>query len=149
MGKGATERGFSLRAMGIAAWLMLMVAGQTLAVVYQTGRLWPFNPISVYEAFSSDRAISNEAYLVGPDGEIRVPATGLADHRIVLRFVGAVYRASTKKDRDHIAGLFFDYVRGRSSGAFRYTGLRMYRRSWDLERARAVESQLLAEYSKP
>jgi hypothetical protein len=144
--QGCTNR---RRTIAIAAVLMAIAAAQGLSLLMRTNQLWPFNSVAVYYNYADkNRAASNEVFLVDANGETRIAATGLADRNLSQRFISALERAKSKPERDRVAKLFFDFANGRATAPFRFTGLRMYRKDWDLAKGRVVESVLLAEYLK-
>lgn len=138
------------RAAGIGAWLFVFALAQVLAVVAHTNQLWPFNAIAVYYDYSDgNSATATEVVLVGANGETNIAATGLGNRNLSHRFSAAVDRADSQQARNRIAALYFELAKGRAKSAFRFTGLRIYRKQWDLDQRRIVRSVLLAEYLYP
>jgi hypothetical protein len=142
-----TGRMLQLRMIVVGAWILLVVAAQATSLVFNTGRLWPFNSIPVfYKLSNTNDSFSNEVYLVGPEGETNVVATGIADRHLTLSFIHWLDRAQSKRESDHVAELYFSYAKRRISGPFPYFGLRIYRRNWDLNQGKITKSVLRAEY---
>jgi hypothetical protein len=135
------------RAIGVIAWIALVILGQAVSLAFHTSRLWPFNSIPVYHNFlASTASAALEVYLLSAEGEISLASTGLADRHISLAFSSALDRTSSKIDSDHIAKLYFDYAKARAKGPFPYNGLRIYRRVRSLDRGQIVESRLRGEH---
>tara|TARA_Y100000815_G_scaffold273363_1_gene304436 strand:- start:286 stop:687 length:402 start_codon:yes stop_codon:yes gene_type:complete len=124
--------------------LLFLVAGQFLACLFSTQKLWPFNPILVYVEPVADKV--TETSLVAFRGALEedVVDLGWVDWRLVGRLVAPVRQATGEVQQRRAFIILVDLLR---PSAEEFEGLRLYETTWSLSKGEATEKQLVLEVS--
>tara|TARA_R110000850_G_scaffold17996_48_gene54717 strand:- start:52 stop:477 length:426 start_codon:yes stop_codon:yes gene_type:complete len=139
-----TER-IQTRHIAIFLAILVIVAGQILALVNSTAQLWPFHSIPPYAEFPGDFSKDIQQIVgVTPQGEVNLSKIMGTNYGVLKRYYMAMGRAQDDDSRQMIASRLLEYVNGISSAEC--SSFRVYRHRWDLSAGVIVNSTLEAEY---
>jgi hypothetical protein len=121
--------------------LFFLVAGQFLACLLSTEKMWPFNPILVYVEPVADDVTETSLVAFYGEQETNVVDLGWVDRRVEWRLVKAVDESTPEMQLKAMRELADEF----RPMAGRFEGLRLSRSTWRLREGRVLEKKSIVE----